>query len=349
MPYQIQDGDSYAKIAREIYGDERMAGELMRVNASQPLYAGNVINLAPKVDNPYISYDQFAEMKSFGKGEEQTQKGSVAVASATTPDATFYGTAPEDLARARNQGMQTQAAPQAETQRLQSMANAYQQSAGTQQNTALVAPKIVGGKTTADLQKQAEYLKQENALKLRQHLQRTGTSTFGNVVSNKAGMVNQTMQMDAQRSQTANLTQSVAGPAYGTANQNFTVGGRGSGVEFELVTRANDFSTRAKKAAEHGDKSFLPKIITDDSFVELMFAGRGDYEAYLQSIGYKKIGTRKWVLTGATATTTTSTGGSRGYSSRGGYYYGGGGGGGGYYSSSTGRGFSLGPINWRIG
>lgn len=345
MPYQIQDGDSYAKIAREIYGDERMAGELMRVNASQPLYAGNVINLAPKVDNPYISQEQFGYMQSFGQGGEQktTPKGSVAVASATTPDATFYGTAPEDLARARNQGMQTQAATQAEGQRLQSMANA-QSSFAPQQNTALVAPKIVGGKTTADLQKQAEYLKQRQVYQSKNQT----PSQYGVAPEDvRRSMAYQ--QIGPAGPAPEDIARTNRQPAYGTANQNFTVGGRGSGVEFELVTRANDFSTRAKKAAEHGDKSFLPKMITDDSFVELMFAGRGDYNAYLQSIGYKKIGTRKWVLTGATATTTTSTGGGRGYSSRGGYYYGGGGGGGGYYSSSTGRGFSLGPINWRIG
>jgi hypothetical protein len=53
--YTVQGGDSWEKVAKDIYGDGRMFATLMAANGGGPLRAGTRIVLPPKVANPFVS------------------------------------------------------------------------------------------------------------------------------------------------------------------------------------------------------------------------------------------------------------------------------------------------------
>lgn len=58
--YQVKPGDSWYRIAGEVYGNQRMAGELRRANfathpAGDGLQPGQRIELPRAADNPYIA------------------------------------------------------------------------------------------------------------------------------------------------------------------------------------------------------------------------------------------------------------------------------------------------------
>src|SRR3990167_3495594 len=54
--YVVKRGDSWVRIAGQVYGDQRMFGELIRANsklASGMLQPGDVLRLPPKKDRPF--------------------------------------------------------------------------------------------------------------------------------------------------------------------------------------------------------------------------------------------------------------------------------------------------------
>ena len=68
---KVKGGDSWAKLAKELYGDERMMGELMRANKGVlNLRPGQKLVLPNKVDNPFVSFAQAA----YGAGTIEGKK-----------------------------------------------------------------------------------------------------------------------------------------------------------------------------------------------------------------------------------------------------------------------------------
>lgn len=73
--YKVQAGDSWAKIAKMLYGDERMFAELQRGNANiLTLKAGQNIKLVNKVKNPFVSETEAAAAGMMG-GTAETGYG----------------------------------------------------------------------------------------------------------------------------------------------------------------------------------------------------------------------------------------------------------------------------------
>ena len=93
MPYKVQPGDSWARIAGKLFGDQRMLGELQRANGGVGgLKPGMMLNVPKKKKNPLVTDADLA-----GRGGFIQQDGG---ATPSTSAAEVSSAAPEEVSSA---------------------------------------------------------------------------------------------------------------------------------------------------------------------------------------------------------------------------------------------------------
>jgi hypothetical protein len=93
--YTVKSGDSWFKIAGRIYGDQRMAGELARMNNGvNMLQPGMVLRLPNQRRNPYIGQNEFDGVGSGQPPAVPVSAVQASTAAVAPPPVNFYGDAP---------------------------------------------------------------------------------------------------------------------------------------------------------------------------------------------------------------------------------------------------------------